>query len=109
MIENVPALVCTSCGTRVFPDTTADVFERIRDDKVGQYRMATMLVFDYDRAVGGNPPEVQTATTSLNLYGSTQGLAVIVAGAVQWGSLGADVAPRGQPEWKTQGELAVGY
>src|SRR5450759_4745536 len=64
MIENVPARVCASCGTRVFADATADVFEDIREHRMGQYRMAIMLVFDYAKALKGEPPATAYATVS---------------------------------------------
>jgi hypothetical protein len=71
MIENVPARVCASCGTRVFADSTADVFEDIREHRFGQYRMAIMHVFDYEKASKGEPPvEYTTISTHVGPIGA---------------------------------------
>ena len=50
LIRNVPSHVCERCGDKVFSDSTIEVFERIRDRKVGLSAVLSMVVYDFAKA-----------------------------------------------------------
>ncbi len=50
IIENVPALVCETCGEQLFTSDTVAVFERIKAGKVQQSRTDTLRVYDFAMA-----------------------------------------------------------
>lgn len=101
MIENVPAMVCISCGEELFSDETAEVFERIRARRVGQYKMATMLVYDYQRALRNEPPAIGHAVNASVFVNSLMGMAPTYATIVVQSGLvlGPNIASQRKEAW----------
>jgi len=71
LIENVPALVCGTCGGEVFSDATVEVFEKIRDGAAPRPRIELMRVYDFDRAAAGEPTADEFMSITFGLPGHT--------------------------------------
>ncbi len=59
-VENVPALVCTVCGEKVFSQNTVEEVQRLQRDGSG-YRRAEARIFDF--SVASSPVETSSTST----------------------------------------------
>ena len=89
-VENVPAYVCELCSEQTLPGSTVEVFERIRQQKVGLRRFTSLAVVDFDSAERGERAQQTAPMTfieSAHMYSAmvpddsttTKGEAFIVA------------------------------